>query len=132
MNDQIAPHSLDAEVSVLGSVLIDPNAMARISDQLLPSGQDFYRSQHGEIYAAAYNLFKRREPIDLTLMADELRKTGALDRIGGPAYLTHLMNQTPTAVHVQHYAKIVRDKAGLRRLIEATPPVDMRGGMGGV
>ena len=116
-NGNIAPQSLEAEQNVLGSLLIDHAAAAKIADLLLPT--DFYRSKHGDIYAAMLELYRRREPIDLTLLGDELRKAGKLDDIGGSAYLAHVMNTTPTAVHVEHYAKIVHDKAGLRNLITA-------------
>jgi len=116
-NDKLAPQSIDAEQSVLGALLIDQSAMAKVAERLLPT--DFYRTQHGDIFAAMDALYRRREPIDMTLLGNELREKGKLESVGGPGYLAGLMNATPTAVHVEHYATIVRDKARLRRLIEA-------------
>ena len=121
-NDKLAPQSLEAEQNVLGSVLIDSSAMPKISDFLLPT--DFYRQQHGDIYTAMLSLFRRREPIDLTLLGDELAKAGKLAGVGGKPYLSSLMNSVPTAVHVEHYAKVVHDKAGLRNLISAAGKIE--------
>ena len=115
--DKLAPQSLEAEQSVLGSLLIDNSAVAKVADLLMPD--DFYRPQHGAIYMSMLALYRRREPIDLVTLGDELRRVEKLDQVGGAAYLTMLMNETPTASRVEHYANIVRDKAGLRRLIGA-------------
>ena len=115
--DKLAPQAVEAEQSVLGSILIDPDAMLKVGDFLKPA--DFYRAQHGDIYTAMLALHGQREPIDLVTLGDELRRQDRLDEIGGPAYLTTLMNSVPTAVHAEHYGRIVERKAVLRNLIGA-------------
>src|SRR5437762_1608235 len=115
--DKLAPQAVDAEQSVLGSLLIDADAILKVADFLHP--EDFYRQQHGDIYASMLALHAQREPIDLVTLADELARRERLDAVGGPAYLATVMNLVPTAVHVEHYARIVERKAVLRNLIAA-------------
>src|SRR5688572_26839907 len=107
--DKLAPQSVEAEQSVLGSILIDADAILRVADFLKPS--DFYRAQHADVYEAMLALHGQREPIDLITLADELKRRDRLDAVGGPAYLTTLMESVPTAVHVEHYGRIVERKA---------------------
>jgi replicative DNA helicase len=115
--DRLPPHNLDAEQSVLGSLLIDRDAIIRIASYVKPG--DFYRSAHGVIYEAILTLYNRREPTDLITLVDELRRNGRLEDAGGETYLTELIASTPTAVHVEYYGKIVERTATLRRLIGA-------------
>lgn len=115
--DKLAPQAVDAEQSVLGSILIDADAVLKVADFLRPI--DFYRQQHADIYDAMLALHAQREPIDLVTLGDELARRERLDAIGGPAYLATLMNVVPTAVHVEHYGRIVERKAVLRNLIAA-------------
>jgi replicative DNA helicase len=115
--ERLPPHNLDAEQSVLGSLLIDRDAVIRIASYVKPS--DFYRSAHGIIYEAILNLYNRREPTDLVTLVDELRRTSRLDDAGGETYLTELIAAVPTAVHVEYYGRIVERTATLRRLIGA-------------
>ena len=115
--DKLAPQAVEAEQSVLGSILIDGDAILRVGDFLKPG--DFYRQQHADVYEAMLALHGQREPIDLVTLGDELRRRDKLDAIGGPAYLTSLMNSVPTAVHAEHYGRIVERKAVLRNLIGA-------------
>jgi replicative DNA helicase len=115
--DKLAPQSVEAEQSALGSILIDADAILKVADFLRPA--DFYRAQHASIYEAMLSLHAQREPIDLVTLGDELRRRDQLDAVGGPAYLATLMNSVPTAVHVEHYARIVERKAVLRNLIGA-------------
>ena len=115
--DKLAPQAVEAEQSVLGSILIDPDGILKVGD-FLKAG-DFYRAQHSDIYEAMLALHGQREPIDLVTLGDELRRRDRLDEVGGPAYLTTLMNSVPTAVHVEHYGRIVERKAVLRNLIGA-------------
>ena len=114
---KLSPQALEAEQSVLGSILIDADAILKVGDFLRPA--DFYRKQHGDIFEAMLALHAQREPIDLVTVSDELERRGRLEPIGGPAYLTTLMNAVPTAVHVEHYGRIVERKAVLRNLIAA-------------
>lgn len=115
--DRVAPQSVEAEQSVLGSILIDPEAILKVADFL--HAPDFYRPQHADIYEAMLVLHNQREPIDLVTLGDELTRRDRLDGVGGPAYLASLMNTVPTAVHVEHYGRIVEQKAVLRNLIAA-------------
>ncbi len=115
--DKLAPQAVDAEQSVLGAILIDADAILKVADFLHPS--DFYRQQHADIYEAMLALHGQREPLDLVTVGDELARRERLDAIGGPAYLAGLMNTVPTAVHVEHYGRIVERKSVLRNLIAA-------------
>jgi replicative DNA helicase len=115
--DKLAPQAVEAEQSVLGSILIDPDAVLKVADFLRPA--DFYRQQHADIYESMLTLHGQREPIDLVTLGDDLARRERLDQIGGPAYLATLMNAVPTAVHVEHYGRIVERKSVLRNLIAA-------------
>jgi replicative DNA helicase len=115
--DRLPPHNLEAEQSVLGSLLIDRDAVIRIASYVKPS--DFYRAAHGLIYEAILTLYNKREPTDLITLVDELRRTAKLDDAGGETYLTELIAAVPTAVHVEYYGRIVERTATLRRLISA-------------
>ena len=116
--DKLQPHNVEAEEAVLGSLLIDPDAIIRIATFLDPA--DFYVERHGWIYEAIRDLHERREPADLVTLTDELERRGQLAQAGGSAYLTGLINATPTSIHVEYYARIVERTAVLRRLIDAT------------
>ncbi len=113
---KLPPQNIEAEQSLLGSLLIDKDAIVRISEILSPN--DFYRSdQHAPIYDAIQALFERREPIDLVTVTEQLRKKNMLERIGGSAYLTTLVNTVPTSAHIEQYAKIIKEHAVRRNLI---------------
>jgi len=101
----------------LGAILLDQAAMTRVLDFLNP--EDFYRENNAQIYRAALNLFREGEPIDNVTLAAELEKLGVLERIGGRAHLAWIQEAVPTAANVEHYARIVKDKAYKRRLISA-------------
>jgi replicative DNA helicase len=115
--DRLPPHNMEAEQSVLGSLLIDRDAIIRIASYVKSS--DFYRAAHGLIYEAIVTLYNKREPTDLITLVDELRRTGRLEDAGGESYLTELIAAVPTAVHVEYYGRIVERTATLRRLISA-------------
>jgi replicative DNA helicase len=115
--DKLQPHNVEAEEAVLGSLLIDPDAIIRITTFLQPA--DFFVERHAWIYEAVRDLHERREPADLVTLTDELHRRGQLEEIGGPAFLTGLINATPTAIHAEYYARIVERTAVLRRLISA-------------
>ncbi|HEY8169122.1 MAG TPA: replicative DNA helicase [Candidatus Limnocylindrales bacterium] len=115
--DRLPPQSIEGEQSVLGALLIDKDAVIELADVLRP--EDFYRGHHGTIYSAVLDLYERREPIDLVTVSEVLERRGQLDAVGGSAYLTSLINLTPTAVNAVHYARIVERKAVLRNLISA-------------
>lgn len=115
---QDAPHNIEAEASLLGAILIDSDAIVKIADTV--TADDFYDPRHKHIYEALTRIYERREPIDVLTLADQLKSTGVLDLIGGPAYLTELTNFVPTAAHVEQYAEIVAQKALRRRLIKVS------------
>jgi replicative DNA helicase len=115
--DKIPPQNLTAEQSVIGSMLLDKNAVVRVIEILRPDS--FYRDAHRFIYESMLELFDRGEPIDLVTVTEALRKSGKLDGVGGAVYVADLLNSVPTAANVEYYAKIVEEKAVLRRLIEA-------------
>ena len=111
------PASLESERSVLGSILIDPEAILEVSEILKP--EDFFRMRHGWIYAAMLAISDRNEGIDFITLADELERRGQLEEVGGPAAITDMIGSTPTSMNVLTYAKQVASYARRRRLIEA-------------
>jgi replicative DNA helicase len=115
--ERLPPHNLDAEQGVLGSLLLDRDAVIRVAAWLKP--EDFYLQANGTIFRAVVELYNRREPTDLITLSDELARREQLDAVGGVAYLTNLLNAVPTAVHVEYYGRIVERAATLRRLIDA-------------
>ncbi len=115
--ERLPPQNVEAEEAVLGSLLIDREAIGRVASFLRDG--DFYRDRNREIYAAALTLYDRREPIDLLTLKDELERRGRLEEVGGTAYLASLSANVPTAIHVEYYARIVERTAILRRLIGA-------------
>jgi len=113
----VPPHDLDAEMSVLGSVLLDPLSIAKVLQFLHP--EDFYRENNGQIFRAALDLFAAGEPIDNVTLAAQLQTMGLLDRIGGRTQLASMQSAVPTAANIEYYAQIVKEKAYKRRLISA-------------
>ena len=115
--DRAIPANIEAERAVLGSLMIDPDAIIKVANFLRP--EDFFRERHAWLYEAMRTLNERREPLDFVTIVDELERRERLEEIGGPAYLTDLIASTPTALYVDHYARIVERTAVLRRLIAA-------------
>ncbi len=115
--ERLPPQNIEAEQSVLGSLLLDRDAIIQVASFL--RAEDFYREAHGLIYQAIMDLHERREPADFVTLCDELERQEQLEQVGGRAYLTSLVNAVPTAIHVEHYAYIVERTATLRRLIQA-------------
>jgi len=111
------PHNLEAEQSVIGSLLLDRDAIITISQNLQP--EDFYAEAHRVIYDVMVDLYERRQPADYVTLADELERRDLLARCGGRGYLPRLAAAVPTAIHAQYYAEIVARLAILRRLIDA-------------
>ncbi|MBC5811415.1 MAG: replicative DNA helicase [Candidatus Eremiobacteraeota bacterium] len=115
--DRIPPNNLEAEMAVLGSILVDREMMATVAEILKPD--DFYAHVHETVYTALFQLYERGEPLDKITLAEELRQRNLLDKVGGLAYLSSLMETVPTAASAEYYAAIVREKATLRGLIHA-------------
>jgi len=103
--DRLPPQNIEAEQSVLGSLLIDPDAIIKVGAFL--QADDFYRDAHRTIYRSVASLHERRQPADFVTVVDELTRQGALDAVGGAPYLTSLIAMVPTSVNVEHYAHIV-------------------------
>lgn len=120
----LPPQSIEAEESLISAILIDNEALFDVVEILAPG--DFYRPAHQKIFTAVTDLFDRREPIDLVTLTNYLRNKGSLEDIGGAVYLTHLVNSVPMAINSRHYAKIIHDKAVLRRLIQRSNEISRR------
>jgi len=118
---KLPPQNIEAEESILGGILIENEAINRVTEILDPD--DFYRDAHRKIFNALINLSERDEPADLITMTNELRKTDQLDSIGGASYLTSLIDSVPTAANIEYYAKIVKEKAILRKLIQTSTEI---------
>ncbi len=112
------PYSIEAEQSVLGSILLDKDLLMMVADQL--TREDFYAEQNAEVYDAMLSLFRKQEPIDLVTLTNLLRNRGVFERAGGIAYLTNLATAPDFSENIMAYAKIVKDKSILRRLISAS------------
>lgn len=113
--DRVPPQALEAEQSVLGSMIIEKEAIYTAIESL--HIRDFYRTAHQKIYEAIIGLSDRGEPVDLVTLADEIQRLRCLEDVGGMSYLVALANAVPTAANVQYYAQIVREKSILRSLI---------------
>jgi len=119
--DKIPPQSDEAEMSVLGSMLLDKEAIGPVLQILDKSC--FYKTAHQEIYQALIDLFDRDAAVDLLLVTEELKKRDLLDKVGGPAYLTELTDSVTSSANAEHYARIVREKAMRRKLISAAAQI---------
>ena len=119
---KIPPQSIEAEVSLLGSCMLDNFAIAKILDIVTP--EDFYHPQHRAIFDAFLSLFEKGEPIDIVTVSAYLKKEKRLKVAGGTEYLADLINKVPTAAHVEHYAQIVKEKSVRRNLIQASGEIN--------
>jgi replicative DNA helicase len=119
------PQNLEAEQSVLGALLIDKDAVVKVAEFL--NAEHFYRDIHAEVYKAVLSLYEKREPADIVTVTDELKLRGVYEEVGGSGYLTTLVNFVPTSAHIEHYARIVKDKAVRRQLITAAARIGEMG-----
>lgn len=115
------PQNIEAEQSVLGSIMLEKESIIKIAD-LLKVG-DFYKDDHNDIYEVMLELYEEREPIDVLSISNKLDEKKLLEKIGGSSYLASLVNTVPSASHIVHYAKVVQKKALLRRLINAASEI---------
>ena len=130
---KVPPNSPEAEMAVLGGILLRNQALDQVRDILDP--QDFYQAAHQHIFRAAVMLYDRNEPIDPITLRNELKTAGHLDQIGGPAYINRLLDEVHTTANIEEYAVIVGEKALLRRMLDATHQIqgmifDQRGEQG--
>ncbi len=115
---KIPPQSLEAEQSLLGSVMLDPNSMVKIVDIIKPF--DFYKRGHQLLFERILELYEKREPVDLVTLTEILERKNELQEVGGASYISSLVNSVPSAAHIVTYANIVRQKSILRSLISAS------------
>jgi len=110
--------NIEAEMSVLGSLMLDHNAIIKVADILKP--ESFYKTAHGNIYRVMLELFQKNEPIDILSVSAKLKEKKIIEETGGTSYLAELINSVPSAANVAYYAEIVRNKQTLRNLLEAS------------
>ncbi len=127
---RIPPHHVEAEQSVLGSLLLDRNALSEVSGRL--KSEAFYLEKHKEIYEAIMTLYEESLPVDIVTVSDALTKRGTLEKIGDVDYIAHLANAVPTTANVAHYVSIIQDKALLRSLITVSGQIVDMGYQGAV
>lgn len=116
---RLPPHNLDAEIGVLGSMLLDSNAVSRAIETKIDA-ESFYKPAHRVIFRCVLDLFDKNEAIDIVTLTNRLRDMGKLDEVGGPVYISDLINAVPSAAHIEDYARIVIDKSVLRSLISTS------------
>src|SRR6187549_3927778 len=108
MADRTLPHNLEAEKSVLGAILINNQAFNQAAEVI--DSQDFFRDAHRRIFEKMVILTDRNEPVDLVTLTDELGRSGELDEVGGPAYVSALTDGVPRSANIEYYARIVKEK----------------------
>ncbi len=118
---KLPPQNIEAEMSVLGSLMLDKEAIIKIAN-LIRLG-DFYRDDHNLIYEAILELYEKNEPIDVLSLANRLEEKKQLEKVGGSSYLASLVNSVPSSSNIVHYAKVVQKKSTLRKLIEAASEI---------
>lgn len=123
--ERIPPHNDDAEKSVLGSVLLDKDALYEVLEILKP--EDFYNEMHKEIYSAVIELYRKSQPVDILTVSEELKKRKSLEMVGGRAYIALLSTVVPSTSNAGEYAKIIGEKAILRRLIGTASDIIEKG-----
>jgi len=122
---KVPPQNLDAEMSLLGAVLIDEEVLADVSEHVTP--RDFYDKRHAIVFDGMMRLYEKHKPVDLLTLTDELKKKDELEAVGSSSYLTELTNYVPTAAHATAYAEMVSLKAVRRRLIKASAEISEYG-----
>ena len=118
---KVPPHNEEAEIAVLGSILIDQDAITKVAD--IVHSDDFYKPAHQKVLQAMLDLFSKSQPIDIVSLSNLLTERGQLDEIGGRSSLVSLANAVPTASNIKNYAEIVQKKSTLRRLIESSQEI---------
>ena len=121
MMDRVPPHNHEAEQSVIGAIFLEPQALITASEILIP--EDFYRTAHQKIFQTMLTLSDQGKAIDVVTIAEELSARKEIEDVGGLAYISELANAVPTAANIVHYAKIVEEKALLRRLIRVATKI---------
>ncbi len=123
--DKVPPQNIEAEMAVLGSILLDEEAISDVVELL--DENSFYKESHRKIFAAILTLYNESKPVDLITLTEQLRRDGNLELVGGASYITELVNVVPTSGAVLHHTKIVKEKAVLRELIAAATSIVTQG-----
>jgi len=123
--ERIPPQNIDAEMSLLGAILLDKDAMLKVADDVDPDF--FYKKSHGQIYETMEELYAKNEPVDILTLSNRLEEKKLLEGTGGRAYLAKLSNAAPTTSHIKQYANIVKRKATLRKLLVAANSISHLG-----
>jgi replicative DNA helicase len=121
---RLPPQFLEGERAILGGLLIDNDALPRVLASL--SSDDFYREAHRNVYKAVTDLFNRNEPVDWVTLTGALKEAGLLESVGGPAFLAELVDAVPSAANIEHYTRVVKEKAVLRQLISTATEISTR------
>ncbi|MFH0951126.1 MAG: replicative DNA helicase [bacterium] len=125
IKEKLSPQNIEAEISVLGGLLIDRDAIIKIAD--IVTADDFYKEAHTHIFASMVELYNKHEPIDILSLTSKLDEKGKLEEVGGRSYIASLANAVGTASHITYYAQIVQRKSTLRRLIKAASEISLLG-----
>ena len=125
MEGRVAPHSAEAEKSVLGAAMLSKDALFDVMEVVKPA--DFYDENHKEIFQAMIDLNRKNAPVDALTVAEELKKRNSLEMVGGRAYIASLSSMTPTTSNAMEYGRIVAEKASVRRLIETADDIVTKG-----
>jgi replicative DNA helicase len=120
--DRVPPHDVEAEIAVLGSMLLDAEAAGRVVSILRP--EHFYRGPHADVYRVLTDLYDANRAIDIVLLREELQKRGMLEKIGGPGFLSRVLASVPTAANAEHYARIVQEHGLRRQVIRAANEIE--------
>src|SRR5580704_11385799 len=118
MDNRLPPQNIDAEKSILGGLMLEQEAWDEVSELLVED--DFYKPAHRKIFAAIRELYRREMPSDLVTVSNHLMERGELESLGGAACLAEMIDQTPSTANIVSYAKIVRDKSLLRKVIQSS------------
>ncbi|PIU99317.1 replicative DNA helicase [Candidatus Wolfebacteria bacterium CG03_land_8_20_14_0_80_36_15] len=119
---RLPPQDIDAEKSVLGALMLEPNAIIKVADVLL--SKDFYKPEHQTIFQAILELFEKSKPIDILSVTSRLKEKKQLKDVGGSSYLTELVNSVPTTAHINYYADLIKKKSIFRGLITASSEIN--------
>lgn len=125
MEGRIPPHSIEAEKSVLGAALLSKDALFDVVE--IVKADDFYDANHKEIFTAMLDLHRKNAPVDALTVAEELKKRNSLNMVGGRAYIASLSSETPTTANAADYARIIAEKASVRRLINTADDIVSKG-----
>ncbi|MBI1912887.1 MAG: replicative DNA helicase [Deltaproteobacteria bacterium] len=120
---KVPPHNIEAEQSILGGILLEKDAINKILEVLSPDGEDFYHNAHAKLFKGMVTLFERNNPIDVVTLSDLFKNSDELSSVGGISYIGEIVEATPTAANIMYYARIVKGKALVRRLIGAATEI---------